>query len=207
MSHIPNIDHFALSPYWLSERALFLSGPRQVGKTTYAQHRIEKQSGGHFNWDDLAVRQAYRNNPQFFIESIKPGSLIVFDEIHKRPRWKDILKWILDTHGKNFTFLITGSARLDTFRRSGDSLVGRYFLTHLFPLSVGDLANLDFQEFRSGDELLGAAKDSKPLISERDQESLLRFGGFPEPFLKDSERSAKRWRRSHIDRIIRVIAQ
>src|SRR5687768_4686624 len=107
---------------------VFLSGPRQVGKTTYAKSLLAARPGHYFNWDDPRVRRRYASDPLFFLpEQPPPGEyLVVFDEIHKRSKWRDILKGAYDTIERRNRLFVTGSARLEWFRKSGDSLVGRY---------------------------------------------------------------------------------
>jgi len=109
--------------------------------------------------------------------------LIILDEIHKLKNWKFRIKGVYDTEGIPPRLLITGSARLDLYRRGGDSLAGRYFLHRLYPLSVR--------------ELKGRLPPNKAL------ERLITLGGFPEPFLSQSEEAAQRWRKQHLERIIR----
>ena len=199
----PNIDFYAFDPDWILGRMLFISGPRQVGKTTYAMKKIKELGGSYFNWDEREIRKAYEEQSSFFVKSSKLNSLIIFDEIHKRKNWKDILKGIYDTHKSNYHFVITGSAKLDTFRRSGASLVGRYFLTHIFPISAGDLLRLNFKEYVSSLKLLKNVLDLNKSISSEDLNSLLRFGGFPEPFFKGSESVFRRWQKQHQELLIR----
>lgn len=203
MYKFPIIDNFIFTPEWHSDRMIFLAGPRQIGKTTYAQKKIEELTGAYFNWDNKKVRTAYAKDPDFFVEQSPPHGLIVFDEIHKRPKWKNILKGIFDSYRKEYLFLITGSARLDTFRRSGDSLVGRYFLTHLFPLSTGDLTGRDFSEFATALELIKAAKDCLPELSQDERDNLIQCSGFPEPFFKGQEQFLRRWREQYHELLIR----
>ncbi len=199
----PDIDYYAFNKNWLSNRMLFISGPRQVGKTTYTLTKIKELGGSYFNWDNREVRKAYEEQSSFFVKSSNLGELVVFDEIHKRKHWKDILKGIYDTHKSNYQFVVTGSAQLDTFRRSGDSLVGRYFLTHIFPISVGDLLRLDFKEYISPTKLIGNILDLNKTIKENDFNSLLHFGGFPEPLFKGSESFFRRWQKQHQELLIR----
>lgn len=193
-----SIEHFWNDPDWLRERMLFVSGPRQVGKTTLVTHSLCKDPKAYFNWDSRTVRMAYQQNPDFF-EGLK-SKWICFDEIHKRPHWKDILKGIFDTHKTGYHFVITGSARLDTFKRSGDSLVGRYFHTTLFPLNLPDFQKKDFGPPRTSQELLTTAMDHK---ESPHLEMLLNLGGFPEPYFAGTETFWKRWSANHRDLIIR----
>ena len=112
-----------------AEKMIFLSGPRQIGKTTLVLQKLESLGQEHLysNWDDPYVRREYTRNPHFLktkIASEKQKALIAFDEIHKHKQWKDILKGLYDLHHHEAQFIVTGSARLDYFRQSGDSLVG-----------------------------------------------------------------------------------
>ena len=78
----------------ISGKMIFLTGPRQVGKTTFALNWLKESGveGTYFNWDDPAVLQAYKRNPLFFknvIDERHQGTPvpIVFDEIHKHPNF------------------------------------------------------------------------------------------------------------------------
>jgi predicted AAA+ superfamily ATPase len=107
---------------------LFVSGPRQCGKTTLAQMILDKVGIGRYWNHDIPEDQILLTKKPSFFEEIdwKKGDkpLIVFDEIHKYPRWKNVLKGAYDRSRKEFRFLITGSGRLDLYQRGGDSLAG-----------------------------------------------------------------------------------
>ncbi len=172
-----------IAPYVLGDlkkKMVFIGGPRQVGKTTLAQWILEKHfpAGRYFNWDydeDRADILAKRWSAD--------SDLLVFDELHKHPRWKNWIKGIYDVSGNRHSFLITGSARLDVYRRGGDSLVGRYHYWRLHPFTLDECP-------------AGMARGE---VFRR----LMTLGGFPEPFLEGDERSARRWRRERLDRVIR----
>ena len=159
---------------------VFIGGPRQVGKTTLARNILEENysSGLYFNWD-------YDDDRRHLIEKhwSRDHRLLVFDELHKYPKWKGWIKGIYDVSNEIHKFLVTGSARLDVYRRGGDSLLGRYHYWRLHPFSL--------------DEVPDGMSRSTAL------NRLLTVGGFPEPFLDGNERNARRWRRERFNRILR----
>lgn len=164
----------------------FLSGPRQVGKTTLAREFQKSFSQSlYFNWDLITDQKRLLKNPYFFAEADRdPGQpfLVVLDEIHKYARWKNYLKGAYDGHHREFRFLVTGSGRLDLFKKGGDSLLGRYLGAPLFPLSVGELSGSQptWAEFKRS---LSDLPDPRPGDAEA-YRALFEFSGFPEPFVK-----------------------
>jgi len=163
----------------LKGKMVFVGGPRQVGKTTFALSFLSEPGEKHpayLNWDDVSVRPAILKG-----ELPVKQKIIVLDEIHKFARWRNLVKGFFDTRKSEFSFIITGSARLDYYRKGGDSLQGRYHYYRLHPFSLMELNQVP-------------AKD--------DFETLLKFGGFPEPCLRAEERFWRRWQRERIQRVI-----
>lgn len=164
----------------LEDKMVFLGGPRQVGKTTFALSLLSgarKDNGAYLNWDNPADKKR-------FLQQIWPvnANLLIFDEIHKYKNWRNTIKGYWDTQKNNHRFLVTGSARLDYYRKGGDSLLGRYHYYRMHPLTLP--------------EILLQKKTQK------DTEHLLKFGGFPEPFLKGSEKELRRWHNQRVARIV-----
>ena len=163
----------------LSRKMVFLGGPRQVGKTTLALALLgtnDSRDPAYLNWDSPRVR------PGLLRGELPPGeSRLVLDEIHKFPRWRNLVKGLYDTEGDRVSFLIAGSARLDHYRKGGDSLQGRYHYYRLHPLTLGELTS-----------------DSSPA----DLDALMQFGGFPEPFLAGNTRTWRRWQHERQSRIL-----
>jgi uncharacterized protein len=200
------VGKYIFDPEMSAGKMVFLSGPRQVGKTTFALNWLASMGmeGTYFNWDDPAVRREYSRNPLLFRNIIderfkgKPVP-IVFEEIHKHKDWRNILKGVYDTNKGRIQLLITGSARLLSYRKSGDSLIGRYFSYQMLPLglaeAVGDFSHIldEDDPFSHGDSLSRLARKAINQKAKGGLEALLDFGGFPEPFLKKSIRFLKRW--------------
>src|SRR3989338_938561 len=157
----------------LEKKMVFIGGPRQVGKTTLAQGLL-KDKKGYMNWDVARDRQKILKN------ELPHASFLVLDEIHKYRGWRNYLKGLYDDVGKEVKILVTGSARLDYYRRGGDSLQGRYYYLRLHPFSIAELAS------------------SKP----KDLEALFQLGGFPEPFYSGLKMDAERWALDYRERLI-----
>jgi len=180
---------------------IFLSGPRQVGKTTTRlETSAESPLHSYFNWDNEDHRALIIEGPQAIArkarldEVQKTLPVLVFDEIHKYRNWKRFLKGFFDTYEKKCRVLVTGSARLDVYKQGGDSLMGRYFLYRLHPLSIREIA----------DPQIPSQEIQQPVeIRKADYEALLTFGGFPEPYLKRSQTFFNHWKRLRIKQLFR----
>ncbi len=163
----------------LTRKMVILTGPRQIGKTWLARELMKEFKTPQYlnfdSFDDAKIIQA-RTWPVH-------SDMLVFDEIHKMKGWKKFVKGTFDTRPARQAILVTGSARLDTFRQAGESLAGRYFHFRLNPISVK--------------ELKGTGKPYEILSQ------LNRLGGFPEPFLSGSDEEAARWRNQYYTDLIR----
>ena len=200
------VARYLFDPEMTAGKMIFLTGPRQVGKTTFARNWLASVGGGdaYFNWDDPAVIREYRRNPLCFkniIEERYRGEPVplVFDEIHKQKNWRDILKGVYDPNREKIRLLVTGSARLGLYRKSGDSLVGRYFAYQMLPLGLPEAAG-DFSfvlkddlPIAHGETLLGEVRKVDPDKIRESLSKLLCYGGFPEPFLRASPKFHRRW--------------
>ena len=162
----------------LDKKMVLLTGPRQVGKTSLALAIAEDFTRpAYLNYDSFEDRQIIRKSSW-----LPDTELLILDELHKMDGWKNYLKGLYDTRPPQLKILVTGSARLDTFRASGDSLAGRYFRHRLNPLSPAEIK-----------------KPDTPVI-----DRLMTRGGFPEPFLAASDVEADRWRLQYVDGLIRT---
>jgi predicted AAA+ superfamily ATPase len=184
---------------------LFISGPRQVGKTTLAKLYCDSQGGGvYVNWDIITDQKKIVRNPYFFEEEkASPNQIVVFDEIHKYARWKNYLKGAYDRCRDTHHFIVTGSGRLDLFKKGGDSLLGRYLSLPMFPFTLSELADqytnyADFREY-----LVHGAPCPQNAASRKDYETLFEFSGFPEPFLKGEKSAYNIWHQDRKNLLIR----
>lgn len=182
-------DHFERN-----RQMALVSGPRQVGKTTACR----SLGGSYLNWDNLDDRRVLVKGPAALAERLELDRLraepcvVVLDELHKSAQWKALLKGFFDTYGERARVVVTGSSRLDVFRRGGDSLMGRYLLYRMHPWSVAECVRVEVphQEIRP------------PVpIPPEDWEALLLHGGFPEPFLRRDLRFTRRWRSLRMEQL------
>jgi uncharacterized protein len=185
-----------------SHKMALISGPRQCGKTTLAKLLLSQRGGGLYgNWDDPAFRRAWTRDPVAWAGDVP---LIVLDEIHKARGWKRTLKGVYDTREQTGDVIVTGSARLNVYKKGGDSLLGRAFHFRMHPFSAAELEQPATPNTPEA-TLAALAARSPRFALERQQrfDRLLRFGGFPEPFLRASDVFARVWRRSRTEKIIR----
>lgn len=163
----------------LNKKVVFIVGPRQVGKTWLAKEIGKKfKETVYLNYDRAEDRQIIKKESW-----PRKTELLILDELHKMKGWKNYLKGVFDTKDERLKILVTGSARLNAFRQTGDSMAGRFFLHRLLPFSAAELKNEKIEH-----------------IIER----LMERGGFPEPFLAEDEIEANRWRGQYLDGLIRV---
>ncbi len=183
----------------------FVSGPRQCGKTTLAKMILKSRKKGNYNnWDDTEFRRIWTKSPASVVTSeSKIVPLIIFDEIHKAKMWKRTLKGVYDGLNKPADIIVTGSARLNVYKKGSDSLMGRYYHFRLHPFSLAEIQKNALTEPNALiDQIflksLKIRKSSIDII-----ESLFKYGGFPEPFLAQNERHARLWRRGRVEKVIR----
>jgi predicted AAA+ superfamily ATPase len=174
-----------------------LTGPRQVGKTTLCR----QDERYYFNWDNIDHRQQILSGPQTIAricELDRPRAkapILIFDELHKFGKWKDYLKGFFDTYEHQCRIVVTGSAKLDFFRKGGDSLMGRYFPYRLHPFSVAERIHAPSRK----DSLIVEPQE----LDDTEWNKLLSHGGFPEPFVKGDPKFTKRWRNLRTQQFIR----
>jgi uncharacterized protein len=163
----------------LEKKMVLIGGPRQIGKTTLATSLIKNYQDGHpayLNWDNELSRR-------IILKSLWPKDepIIIFDEIHKRKGWQGLIKGFWDTWKNTQRFVVTGSARLDVFRKGGDSMMGRYHYYRIHPFTLPELS-----------------------ITNENLHILFKFGGFPEPLLEQNETELRRWHLQRVSKLVRI---
>ncbi len=193
-----------------THKMAFISGPRQCGKTTYAKQILtERASGEYFNWDEKRFRSGWTKDPLSTLTAALPTPedpvpLVVLDEIHKAKSWKRDLKGVYDSLKSPVDIIVTGSAKLNVYRRGSDSLLGRYHHFRLHPFSLAEL--LHNQHSCSCDTLIEAAYETKTHSNAAaldHMDALWQFGPFPTPLFSRSKRSLHLWQRERVERLIR----
>lgn len=206
------LDGIITSLAFSRHKIVFLSGPRQVGKTSLSKHFLSKRgNGAYWNWDSFDFKRMWASSPQRIAEQLNrsPVPLVVLDEIHKSKRWKGVLKGVYDTTHFPIDFVVTGSARLDTFRRGSDSLLGRYLPFRLHPFSLRELlAYKKDYVAPTPDDFISAIERGKfyPVDSKRKERALAAldtYGGFPEPLFSADRDFVTSWRQTRIEAIVR----
>jgi uncharacterized protein len=172
---------------------VFLAGPRQVGKTTCGLHAEAFIQHTHYlNWDNADHQKIFISGPAAVVtylglQKTTAGlTVVIFDELHKYGKWKQFLKGFFDTYGELTKIIVTGSAKMDIYRKGGDSLIGRYFLYRIHPITLGELASVHLSETE--------IRPPHP-IAKNSLQKLLTYGGFPEPLIKENKPFLGRWRR------------
>ncbi|MFI3242721.1 MAG: ATP-binding protein [Akkermansia sp.] len=180
-----------------NRQMLLLSGARQVGKTTITKDVLK--DARYFNYDISADALLINSGTEKIAESLDLANPlnfqkgVIFDELHKYPKWKSLLKGFFDLYGDKMDILVTGSAKMDTYKRGGDSLMGRYFSYRVHPLSPRELCTSAV----SFEQLFQKSVD----LDEHCLSRLLNFGGFPEPLLKASPRFYNRWKSTRLEQV------
>jgi hypothetical protein len=178
----------------LKDKMVFVGGPRQVGKTTLCRNLVGAsfKKSAYYNWDNRADRKA-------IMAATWPGDakLLIFDELHKFRQWKGLIKGEYDKHKDSIKFIVTGSARLDLYRRGGDSLQGRYHYYRLHPFTLAEADGI-YNKVSVFSELALERNLHMDLLNTLDT-----FGGFAEPFIKQSPKQLRRWHNEKIERMFR----
>ena len=199
MKNYPRIYQTIIEGHLKAYRQMvFVSGPRQVGKTTIC----EALASTYLSWDDEDVRRAIQAGQRTVADKYEldvaseSTRVVVYDEIHKYSKWKRFLKGFYDLYGKRLKIVATGSARMDVYKKGGDSMMGRYFPYRMHPLSVAELLDVSIP----GEQIVRAPRK----LADGEWSALLRFGGFPDPFVNRDARFSRRWNSLRFEQLLKT---
>ncbi len=191
-------DAFLAEHFSHNRQMAFVSGPRQVGKTTTCRGHADF----YVNWDNEDDRERLLAGSAALVETLGLNRLsagnpaVLFDELHKYPRWKQFLKGFFDVYGDRVRVIVTGSSRLEVYRRGGDSLMGRYFPYRMHPFSVAESLS---KALPDPEQIVRAPRKPKAA----NYEALWTHGGYPEPYLKRDSRFSRRWQSLRLEQLVR----
>jgi uncharacterized protein len=115
---------------------VFLTGPRQSGKTTVLKKIFPDFS--YVNLEDPEIRLWAIEQPRDFLDN-NPWPLII-DEAQYAPDLFSYIQGIVDEYQKQGMFLLSGSQNFLLMEKITQSLAGRSAVLTLFPLSFQELS-------------------------------------------------------------------
>lgn len=199
MKNYPRVYQTMIESHLKNYRQMvFVSGPRQVGKTTMC----EAVASTYLSWDDEDVRRAIQSGQRVVADkyalnvAAESEKILVYDEIHKYSKWKQFLKGFYDLYGKDLRIIATGSAKMDVYKKGGDSMMGRYFPYRMHPLSVAELLDVSIPDERM--------VRSPKMLPDDEWTALVRFGGFPDPFVNRDIRFSRRWNSLRFEQLLKT---
>lgn len=120
---------------------LLLTGPRQVGKTTFLKH-LSEPNRTYVTLDDPLVCQLAKNDPKLFMQRFRPPLLI--DEIQYAPELLPFIKMSVDEDHKPGNFWLTGSQQFHLMQGVAESLAGRIGIVNMLGFSYRELTGHAF---------------------------------------------------------------
>jgi uncharacterized protein len=116
--------------------AIFLTGPRQSGKTTLAKATFPEYR--YISLEDLQNRDEASSDPRGFLRRLEGEPGVILDEIQRAPDLMSYLQGFLDQRLAG-PFILTGSEQLLTSQHISQTLAGRAAVLELLPFSLAEL--------------------------------------------------------------------
>jgi uncharacterized protein len=173
-------------------QTVFVSGPRQVGKTTPCRALASVA----LDWRDLRDRRVILSGPAAVVEQLglvnlrDRDAVVLFDNLRAYNKWPAFLRGIRARCGPRLRILVTG---LDSARATNTT--ANFSHLRLHPWSVGEW-------LRAG--LVSSTVAPPAAICDEDWNVLVEHGGFPEPFLKRDSRFTRRWQSQRAEELLSV---
>lgn len=167
-------------------KAIFVTGARQVGKTTMLKHLCEGQERAYVTLDNRMARELAKSDPVLFFQTYKPPILI--DEVQYAPELFSQIKIMCDESDQRGLFWLTGSKQFSVMKAIQESLAGRVGILTLYGLSQREKAGIYFED---------TLDFSLPCLMERQKQlkrndihdvfSHIYQGGMPQAYFGDDE--------------------
>ena len=167
-------------------KAIFVTGARQVGKTTMLKHLCEGQERAYVTLDNRMARELAKSDPVLFFQTYKPPILI--DEVQYAPELFSQIKIMCDESDQRGLFWLTGSQQFSVMKAIQESLAGRVGILTLYGLSQREKAGIYFED---------TLDFSLPCLMERQKQlkrndihdvfSHIYQGGMPQAYFGDDE--------------------
>ena len=176
-------------------RIVYLTGPRQAGKSTLVREIAKELGMGYYTLDDATLAASAESDPQGLLAALpKP---LVLDEFQCAPGLVGAIKMLSDTaDGQKGLFLLTGSADIFRSAKVQESLPGHMARVELYPFSLMERHD---RQFNVVDRLLTGAFEQPGLtvLDRNELGQILIEGGYPEAITK-RPRSRDVWFASYI---------
>jgi hypothetical protein len=124
-------------------KAIIITGPRQIGKSTLLQQCQTKfkQPVAWWNGDETDYRTMLENPTSTKLRSlIGKNKTVIIDEAQRIHNIGLCMKLITDNI-KNVKLIATGSSSFELANKINEPLTGRKWEYHLYPLSFGEMVN------------------------------------------------------------------
>lgn len=172
-----------------SGRMAFISGPRQVGKTTCCCNKANRC----LDWDDPDGRADILAGPAHVAERagldtpIASKPVFLFDGLHRHVEWKEFVTGFVDAYSDRARAIVTG-IHMDSYPLgSDDGQMSRRFVCDMHPYSVAEAITQDLPDPNR------VVRQPVP-IDDASFDALWNHGGYPEPFLKRNLCFSRDWR-------------
>jgi predicted AAA+ superfamily ATPase len=122
-------------------KAIVLIGPRQVGKTTLIQTLLEGKDHLFLDGDDSDVRTLLDGVGLSRLKAIIGNHSLVFVDEAQRIENVGLMAKMVTDQMKQVQLILSGSSALDLKNATQESLTGRKFEYHLFPIGWQEFEN------------------------------------------------------------------
>ena len=179
-------------------RVVYLTGPRQSGKTTLVKKLADFMQMVYITLDNQAIYAAVKNDPHGFLGSFEKQNIIL-DEFQYCPNLIPAIKKCSDDLGaeRKGKFLLTGSADIFQSAKTQEALPGHMARIELYPLSLGEIHN---NPINLVDLLisLNFKRDKNFATTRHEIAQWIIDGGYPEVQYKQSQRAKTIWYKSYL---------